>query len=155
MRKVLAGIILFALAAGVTTAGTTAGAPADEEAIKATALDYIEGWYEGDAARMERALHPQLAKRIVAPGPDGHAVLQNMSAETLIGYTRSGGGKKTPADQQRKDVKILDIYEGTASVRITAGEWVDYLHVGNFDGEWKIINVLWALTPETTASGQR
>ncbi len=37
---------------------------ADKEAIKATALDYMEGWYEGDAARMERALHPELAKRM-------------------------------------------------------------------------------------------
>src|SRR5262249_46471729 len=32
-------------------------------AIKQTALDYIEGWYEGDAERMERAVHPELAKR--------------------------------------------------------------------------------------------
>jgi hypothetical protein len=43
-----------------------AGAPdadsaADTEAaIKRTVLDYFEGWFEGDAARMERALHPEL-----------------------------------------------------------------------------------------------
>ncbi|HEX6284300.1 MAG TPA: nuclear transport factor 2 family protein, partial [Pyrinomonadaceae bacterium] len=37
----------------------------DAELIKQTALDYIEGWYEGNAQRMERALHPELAKRIV------------------------------------------------------------------------------------------
>jgi hypothetical protein len=29
-----------------------------------TALDYTEGWYAGDAARMERALPPELAKRM-------------------------------------------------------------------------------------------
>ena len=38
-------------------------------AIRATALDYIEGWYAGDAARMERALHPELAKRICETDP--------------------------------------------------------------------------------------
>ena len=38
---------------------------ADTGAIKATARDYIEGWYEGNAERMERAVHPDLAKRIV------------------------------------------------------------------------------------------
>ncbi len=32
----------------------------DREAITATALDYAEGWYEGNAERMERALHPDL-----------------------------------------------------------------------------------------------
>jgi len=30
----------------------------DETAIRKTALNYIEGWYSGDAARMESALHP-------------------------------------------------------------------------------------------------
>jgi len=151
MRKVLAGIMLLALIAGVTTASTAA----DEDAIKATALDYIEGWYTGDAARMERALHPDLAKRIVAPGPNGHSVVQNMSAEQLIGATRGGAGKQTPADQRRMDVQILDIYENVASVRVTAGEWIDYLHVGKVDGEWKIINVLWEFTPEAKARRQR
>ena len=29
-----------------------------------TALDYTEGWYAGAAARMERALQPELAKRM-------------------------------------------------------------------------------------------
>jgi len=29
-----------------------------------TALDYAEGWYAGDDARMERALHPEFAKRM-------------------------------------------------------------------------------------------
>jgi hypothetical protein len=33
--------------------------------IKTTALDYIEGWYEADINRMQRALHPNLAKRMV------------------------------------------------------------------------------------------
>ena len=35
----------------------------DEQAIEATVRDYFEGWFDGDAERMERALHPQLAKR--------------------------------------------------------------------------------------------
>src|SRR5437870_10341527 len=39
------------------------GASDDNESIKKTALDYIDGWYAGDAVRMERALHPELAKR--------------------------------------------------------------------------------------------
>jgi hypothetical protein len=34
-------------------------------AIRQAAVDYIEGWYTGDADRMERALHPDLAKRRV------------------------------------------------------------------------------------------
>jgi hypothetical protein len=35
----------------------------DEAAIRAVVLDYVEGWFDGDAVRMERALHPELMKR--------------------------------------------------------------------------------------------
>ena len=30
----------------------------DEDQVRAAVLDYIEGWFDGDAVRMERALHP-------------------------------------------------------------------------------------------------
>lgn len=113
---------------------------ADSAAIRAVALDYIEGWYAGDAARMARALHPELAKRIVA-GSD----LRHMTAEQLIAATRNGGGRNTPAAGQRKDVRILDVFRGTASVRVDAADWVDYMQVARWNGEWKIINVLWEM----------
>ena len=35
----------------------------DEVAIRMAAMDYEEGWFEGDADRMARCLHPNLAKR--------------------------------------------------------------------------------------------
>jgi hypothetical protein len=38
---------------------------ADSAANRATALDYIQGWYTGDGDRMASALHPRLAKRMV------------------------------------------------------------------------------------------
>lgn len=47
---------------------------ADRAAIRQAALDYIEGWYAGDAERMTRAVHPELAKRIVQTR-DGHSRL--------------------------------------------------------------------------------
>jgi hypothetical protein len=34
----------------------------DKDAVVATVKDYFEGWFDGDAERMERALHPGLAK---------------------------------------------------------------------------------------------
>src|ERR687885_2060058 len=71
---------------------------ADAAAIKQTALDYIEGWYEGNSERMERALHPELAKRIVRTDPkSGRSSIGMQSAMTLIGGTRAGYGRQTPA----------------------------------------------------------
>jgi hypothetical protein len=119
----------------------------DSAAIRAAALDYIEGWYTGNAERMERAVHPDLAKRIMNTDQRGRRVLGHQSAMTLVLNTRGGGGKETPAAEQRKDVRILDIFGNAASVRIDAGTWVDYLHVARWNDRWVIVNVLWELRP--------
>lgn len=121
---------------------------ADKAAITATALDYIEGWYEGNAERMERALSPDLAKRVVMANPQGRSSLQQMSAMSLVQGVRRGGGKDTPKEKQQKDVIILDVYENAASVKIVASDWIDYLHVAKFNGRWVIVNVLWELKPK-------
>jgi hypothetical protein len=101
-------MIRLTVLALVLTAATAAPAfaqtAADSSAIKQTALDYIEGWYEGNAERMERALHPELAKRIVNTDPrNGRSILGQQSAMTLVLGTRRAGGKEEPVGAQRKD----------------------------------------------------
>lgn len=132
---------------GAAHAQNSAVSETDRDAIKATALDYIEGWYEGNADRMERALHPDLAKRIVNTNPQGRSQLGQMSAMGLVQGVKRGGGKDTPKEKQQKDVTILDVFGNAASVKVVASDWVDYLHVGKFNGRWVIINVLWELKP--------
>lgn len=119
------------------------------EAIRRTALDYIEGWYEGNAERMERSLHPELAKRMVETSSKGKSRLNQMSAMTLVQRTRRGGGKDTPRERRQRDVTILDVFQNAASVKIVASEWVDYLQMAKVDGRWVIVNVLWELKPAT------
>jgi hypothetical protein len=121
----------------------------ESAAIKQTALDYIEGWYEGNAERMERALHPELAKRMVDTNPgNGKSRLNQMGAMTLVQYTRQGGGSRTPKEKQQKEVVILDVFENAASVKVIASDWIDYLHLAKFNGRWVIVNVLWELKPK-------
>ncbi len=121
---------------------------ADREAIKRTALNYAEGWYEGDAAKMESALSPDLAKRIARTNAQGQSSLGQMTAMTLVQYTRAGEGKQTPKEQQQKDVTILDITGGAATVKCEMSAWVDYMHIGKLNGKWVIINVLWEMKPK-------
>jgi hypothetical protein len=152
MRKL--GLLFFLLlfvSSSNTQAQTSPAnvSAADAAAIKQTALDYIEGYYEGNAERMERALHPDLAKRIVrTDAKSGRSGLGQMSAMTLVQATRAGGGKNTPKEQQQKDVTILDVFENAASVKIVASDWVDYLHIAKSNGHWVIVNVLWELKPQ-------
>ena len=120
----------------------------DREAIKQTALDYIEGYYDGNAERMERSLHPDLAKRIVRADPgSGKNRLEQMTAARLVQVTAARKGRPTPPEKQQKDVTILDLYENSASVKIVAADWIDYLHLARFDGRWVIVNVLWEMKP--------
>jgi hypothetical protein len=121
---------------------------ADSAAIRATALDYIEGWYEGNADRMARAVHPELAKRIVRTDEQGRSRIDFQSAMTLVNGTRAGGGTRTPKERQQKDVTILDIYQNASSVKVVASDWIDYLHVAKYNGQWRIVNVLWELKPQ-------
>lgn len=124
----------------------------DDEAIRKTALDYIEGWYTGDAARMERALHPELAKRMISTdSKTGRSQFNHIGAMTLVKRAREGIGKKIPQDRQLKEVTILDRYNNAAVVKIVASDWVDYLQLAKFNGDWKIINVLWELKPKPAA----
>jgi hypothetical protein len=110
-------------------------------------MDYMQGWYTGDTLRMGRALHPELAKRIVQARPDGTPQLNHMGAAQLVEGTRRGFGKETPADQRQADPVILDIFGNTASVRGTMRNWIDYMHMAKWNGRWVIVNVLWEMKP--------
>ena len=121
---------------------------ADKAAITQTALDYMEGWYTGDAERMERSLHPDLAKRIVRTNDKGQSRLDQMSAMSLVQGTRRGFGKETPKEKQIKDVVILDVFGNTASVKAVMSDWIDYMHMAKYNGRWVIVNVLWEMKPE-------
>ena len=136
--------VLLALAALAAAPALHAQTAADSAGIRAAALDYIDGWYAGDGARMERALHPELAKRNVFTDPQSRrSRLIQMSALTLINQTRAGGGSDIPAAARKSEVTILDTFQGAASVRVRAATWVDYMHLAKFNGRWVIINVLW------------
>ena len=125
----------------------------ENAAIKKTALDYIEGWYAGDAARMERALHPELSKRMISTdSKTGRSQFNHMGAMTLVQRTRDGVGTKTPPDRQLKEVTILDRFNNAAVAKIIASDWIDYLELAKFNGEWKIINVLWELKPKSVSA---
>jgi hypothetical protein len=150
--------IAIALVMGFVAVGAGAGrasaqsAPpdsaSDSMAIRQAALDYIEGWYQGDASRMERALHPELVKRIVRADSSGGDWISSMGASQLIAGTRGGFGREVPAEQQKTDVTILDVFQNSASARIDAGQWIDYLHLARVNGRWVIVNVLWEMLPQ-------
>ncbi len=140
-------IILFFsfVALSLLTSGQAADQAQEKEAITKAALDYIEGWFEGNAERMDRALHPRLAKRMVVPNPQGGPErFIDLTKDQMVEATGKGGGKTVAPEKRGIKVTILDIYRGIASVRVDSVAYIDYLHLAQSEGGWKIVNVLWA-----------
>jgi len=117
----------------------------DYEAIKKASLDYIEGWYEGDAERMARALHPDLAKRgIFVDKNTGKIAMRHVGAADMVKYTKAGAGK-SPEKKDKVKLTVLDVYKNTACVKIVSPDYVDYLHLARYKDGWAIMNVLWEM----------
>lgn len=138
-----------AWATEAASASVPAASETDLTGIRQAALDYAEGWYEGDAARMEQALHPDLAKRVVVTDANGKSRLDPMSALRLVQAVRTGHGKTTPKEKQRKDVTIFDVHGNAATVKLVMADWTDYMHIAKLNGKWVIVNVLWELAPRS------
>jgi putative lumazine-binding protein len=149
----LLSVVLTVMALAATQRPALAQTAADSAAIRHTALDYIDGWYSGDAARMEGALHSHLAKRLVYTDQHGQSRLVDLTAEELIQSTRAGTGK-IPREQWRDSVTVLSVFGNDAVVRIDATTWVDFLEEIKWNGSWKIVNVIWENRPRAAGAGR-
>lgn len=128
-----------------------AAASDDKAAIIQTALDYAEGYYGGEPARMARAVSPYLSKRQAMLRPGAATLLGEMNADTLIEF--SNGFKLAP-DARKMTAEVLDIGADTASARVFSVQFNDYLHLVKRNGAWQIVNVLWHAPPSTPSEDQ-
>jgi hypothetical protein len=114
----------------------------DEPAIKRAVHDYFEGWFEGDAMRMERALHPSLAKRALV-GEGEMESLDTTTAQEMIDATARGVGTKYGVEKRGFEVDVTDVYGTIANVTVYSGVYREYLGLLRTRDGWKIVNALW------------
>lgn len=106
------------------------------EEIRAAAADYIEGWYSGDVARMDRCLHEDLAKRILTSDAGD---LRTVTKARMLELTAGGGGDEPDPEYE---TVVFQVSEDIASARVTSPEYVDFLQLARTTDGWKIVNVL-------------
>ena len=128
---------------------------ADSLSIEKACRDYVEGWAAGDAERVAKAVSPELVKRTVGQDKEGVSFTNNMSASLLIAVTKMNRegvkGKDLEPDKPFKlDVRICDVTGDYAMARASNTKYgfFDYCQLARFNGEWKIINVLWGWLPK-------
>ena len=119
--------------------------PADLEAIMAVAHDYVEGWFDGDEARMRRCLHPELVKRTIYrdPATGGWRLGHPADAEMMVGWTRDGEGRTAVAEERAFEIVIEKVFRHVASVSVLSSPYMDLLHIARIGDRWLIANVLW------------
>jgi Putative lumazine-binding len=108
----------------------------DEAAVVAAALDYFEGWFDGDVERMDRALHPDLVKR------SSGEKLGITTKERMLELTAAAEGTEDGKDR-RLEVEIEDLHGDIASVTVRSAVYHEYLHLVRTHDGWKIANALW------------
>ena len=116
----------------------------DEDLIKQAVLDYFDGWFDGDAGRMERALHPGLAKRSLED--DGWS-LDETTAEWMIDATKRGVGReRDPVDRQHRG-RWSRTSTTTSRTPPFAPRSTGSTSNSRAPSEgWKIVNALWSWT---------
>ena len=142
--------IVFAAAVSLLAAATTLSAGSAEEAeIKSAALDYVEGFYEGDDSKLRRSVRPEVTKfGFARRSADQPYQGMPMSFDQMIEYAeRVQSSGDTAPDDAPKNVIILDQMDQIAVVRVDAFWGSDYLQMAKYDGRWQILHVIWQ-TPE-------
>lgn len=116
----------------------------DIDAVTKVALDYLFGYVEADPERHARAYHPEAVKRRYFTGESGIDFLQTVSPQMMIDWTAAGLGREEGTEYQ---MMIDDITEGMASVRVYSTKWIDFLHLVEARGQWRILHVTWKHQP--------
>jgi hypothetical protein len=119
----------------------------EHKAVRETVLDYVEGVYEADPTRIERSVHPDLAKR-------GFFIEQQEATESIMSFTQFLEHTKTynkdgqfPPDAP-KEIIIYEVLDHTASTKLTAAWGIDYMHLAKYGDKWMIVHVLWQTHPQ-------
>lgn len=146
--KTLIWLALAIFLAVPITAQTQEGT--DKEAVRQAVLDYVEGIYNVEPARIERSVHPDLAKlgfsRRGSETAYGSGVKMTIQQLVDIAKTYNKAGR-LPKDAP-KEIVIYEVVDQTATVKLTAVWGIDYMHLAKFDGKWKIVNVIWQSHPK-------
>ncbi len=149
--------ITFLLLSLLFSVSVMADEPTTKQKIERAVLDYIESQHKVKPDMMARGLDKKLAKRTYWRNKDGVEFVMETDFDTMIyvaeNYNKAGDKF---AQNAKIEIKILDIDNRAASVKLTVDDWIDYMHLyKTHDNQWKIINVLWQYHDENKHSSKK
>jgi hypothetical protein len=115
----------------------------DTQSIYQAVADYYDGWYTPDTKKMGHSLHAGLAKRAIQIDETGKEYLLQLTKDSMMEATAKGGGGTAPVELKNWTITVLDSYEEIATVKVSSGEYMEYIHLARQDRQWQIVNVLY------------
>jgi hypothetical protein len=144
MKTISLSTLILAVAVAPIVAQNGVETDPEKEAVVAAALDYMEGALTADADRMARGVHPELTKVVIRTYPQtGRQCLGYNTSTLLVEWTRGATEQMANVDKS-VDVTVFDIGDNLATARAIGQNWYDFLQLAKIDGQWRIVNVLWA-----------
>jgi hypothetical protein len=143
--------LALALAATIALPSLSAAqSPDDRDAVRRTALDYLEGFYEGDSTKHIRSIRPEVFKYgFWIPRDSTKYAGGQMKWDEFHAFTRRVRERKNFAKPDApKEVVVYEVLDQIASAKVTAYWGVDYLLMAKHDGKWMISHILWQTPPK-------
>jgi hypothetical protein len=142
MKRIMLGFCLLLLLVinFAATAREVNNSRDESAAVRATVTNYIESYYSGDAARMEKSLHPHYLKHVISTS-DGNLRMTEKTGLQMVQDVRSQN-TDLPKSEQTEQITVLDVSKGMASAKLVTSHWIDYMTLAKWNGEWKIVSVV-------------
>jgi hypothetical protein len=121
----------------------TEPSPEDLAAVRATTLDYFEGWFDGDPVRMERALHPGLAKHALGQDRARTGILDVTTKDEMVEATERGSGRLQDSPDRVIRIEVASLSGDIASVIVDSDVYVEYVLLARTADGWRITSTLW------------
>ncbi|PQJ21718.1 nuclear transport factor 2 family protein [Tenacibaculum sp. SG-28] len=117
----------------------------DSLEIKRIALGYLKALQNLQPKLMEEVMNDSLKKVTIGWS---RTLKKEVAVPTtkaqMLAFATSWNKANTKFPPQPNDqVRILDIYNRVANVKLISDNWVEYLHLIKLDGKWSIVNLLW------------
>jgi putative lumazine-binding protein len=117
--------------------------PEDAAAIRDCLLDYFDGWFDGDAARMDRALHPGLAKHALGQDRARSQTLDVTTKAEMVDATARGMGRTRDVPDRAIRIDITGVSGDIASATVHSAVYVEYALLARTSDGWRITSTLW------------
>lgn len=115
----------------------------DAAAIRRCIRDYFEGWFDGDADRMDRALHAGLAKHAIGQGPTRSDDLDVTTKSEMVEATRRGVGRGRDVPDRAIRIDIAAVSGNIASAIVHSAVYVEFVLLARTKDGWRITGASW------------